>query len=187
MRMRKDDRGFSLVELIITMGIMAILAGVTVFAVGYINTGKTKKASTALDNQLDYIQTETMTKKGTAYLYLYKTADGIYTYVHTTDTTYPDGFTSRTQLDSNLPSGGGRKICDASVTGRVSTSGGDSYELSTGNMLKIGYDKSTGSIAYSNSGSVTETDFYNRISLEGKQHFQINMIKATGKHYIVES
>ncbi len=190
MRIGKDRRGFSLVELIIVISIMAILTGVSVTAMGFINSGKTKKASNALDNKLDYIQTQTMTKKGTAYLYLYAASDGIYTYVHTTDTSYPDGFDSRTELDSYMTSESieGSRLCDNNVTVKLTGQSGSgsniSLTLNSGNMLKIGHSKSTGEFICSNDGTAGSTDFYDFIELDGKQKFSIKMIKATGKHFI---
>lgn len=180
----QDQRGFSLVELIIMMGIMAVLSGAIVGTMGYMNSGRTKKASSKLDTKLDYIQTETMTKKGNTYLYIYTKSDGVYTCILNEQ----DGdFTSRASLDaySDLAAWES-KLCDSKVKIISSKSGssGSGLSLDSNNMLKIGYSKSTGAFTYSNSGSVTATDFYDSIELSGKDTFKIKLVQKTGKHFV---
>ncbi len=188
MEKKLNQRGFTLVEMIITIAIMAIIATVTVGATGYINSGKTKKASNKLNSKLTFIQTETMTKKGDTNLYIYKKSDGIY--ICTVNASSGD-FTSRTELDTYLGSHDiESKLCDSKVTLTGETTGGAAatpLELNENNMLKIGYSKSTGAFTYSNNGSTSAAEFYNRIEMSGKQTFHIRMIQATGKHYIEES
>lgn len=196
----RDRRGFSLVELIITMAIMAILATVTVGAIGYINTGKTKKASAKLNSKLTYIQTETMTKEGRSYLYIYKTNDGVYYVVSNKDASGNIGnvgLLGVSELSSYLSSNpsASKKICDGSVTVTGTTASGQVVEMveltdtagaNQVNLLKIGYDKATG--AFSDScgyaGSSETTDFYHEIKLAGKQTSSIKLVEKTGKHYI---
>lgn len=198
----KDKRGFSLVELIIAMAVMAILAGSALGAFGYINTGKTKKASAKLNSRLTYIQTETMAKEGRSYLYLYKKPDGVYYVVSNKDAAGNVGDTGLTDSsDLTALTSDGSKICDSSVTVAASSVSGNTVklvELNTASasdevdMIKIGYRKSTG--AFSDScaykGSTLQTNasgakyFYNEIKLSGKQHFSIKLVEKTGKHYV---
>lgn len=202
MKVIEDKRGFSLVELIITMAVMAILAGSTLGVLGYLNTGKTKKASAKLNSRLTYIQTETMTKEGRSYLYLYKTQDGIYYVVSNKDAAGNIGDTGLTDSsDLTALTSSGSKICDGSVTVAASSVSGNTVKLAELNhaaasdevdMIKIGYRKSTG--AFSDScaykGSALQTDasgakyFYNEIKLSGKQHFSIKLVEKTGKHFV---
>ena len=136
MDIRKDQRGFSLVELIITMAIMAVFAGAIIGGMTYLNAGKTKKASAKLNNEISSIQTATMTKKGETYLYLYRTNDGVFssivssTYDADNDGTpdFPDGFMNRADLNTYLTNGGSQtKICDSTVSikGKVGTGTGE--------------------------------------------------------------
>lgn len=205
MNVRKDMRGFSLIELIIVMAIMAIFAGVFAGAMGYINTGKTKKASAKLNSRLTYIQTETMTKKGETYLYIYQTSDGVHYCILSSEEDsngdgspdYPKGFRSRSELDSYLSANDiGSKLCDSTVklSGKDSTGGGLApLTLGTGNMLKIGYSKATGAFTYSNNGQLDtngefdDVPFYSAVELSGKQTFTIKLVKTTGKHFVEEN
>lgn len=202
MDIRKDQRGFSLVELIITMAIMAVFAGAIIGGMTYLNAGKTKKASAKLNNEISSIQTATMTKKGATYLYLYRTNDGVFsstvgsTYDSNSDGTpdFPNGFMKRADLDNYLSHGGSQtKICDSTVSikGKVGTgTGADPMSLDTTNMLKIGYSKGTGAFTYCNGGAVDagktmeEMPFYSMIEMSGKEKFTIQLVKATGKHFI---
>ena len=85
MDIRKDKRGFSLIELIITMAIMAVFAGAIIGGMSYINAGKTKKAAARLNNKISSIQTATMTKKGQTFLYIYRTSEGSDVPLHISD------------------------------------------------------------------------------------------------------
>lgn len=188
MKRLQDQRGFSLVELIIVMGIMGIFAGAIAGTMGYLNSGRTKKASNKLDTKLDYIQSETMTKEGNTYLYIYVKSDGVYTCILNEKTSgTAGGFQSRSDLNnySGLADVEG-KLCDSKVEIISSKSGssGSSLTLDTNNMLKIGYSKSTGAFTYSNDGDPVHTDFYDNIELTGKETFKIKLVQKTGKHFI---
>lgn len=196
MDIRKDTRGFSLIELVITMGIMAVFASAIIGGLSYMNAGRTKKASAKLNNEISGIQTATMTKKGETYLYVYRTSDGVYT---STVNSGVAEYDTRASLDAGYAAGkfGRTKICDSSVkiTGKKDPAGGAgggaaSIDLSTTNMLKIGYSKGTGAFTYSNEGTVdagktkSEMPFYSVIEMSGKETFKIQMVKATGKHFV---
>jgi hypothetical protein len=186
------------------MGIMAVFAGGIFGALGYINRGKTKKAAATINSKLSYIQTQNMTKKGSAYLYLYKTSNGIYTAVlqeqdldgsGEIETSEKLDFADRTALDTYLAAHSdiGSFLCSSrvDVTGDVSGSS-LSDPLTESNMIKIGYSKGTGAFTCSNRGSVDEapavsTDrFFDTITLTGSETFTVKLVKNTGKHYVEE-
>lgn len=200
MDVRKDRRGFSLVELIITMAIMSLFAGALIGGLGYVNAGRSKKAATKLNNAISRIQTDTMTKKGETYLYLFQTSKGVYFFTLNSEEDldgdgspdYPNGLNSRAQVTAFVNANdNAEKLCDSAVTVKAKDGSG-SITLSGSNMLKVGYSKGTGAFTYSNDGQVdsngefTNVPFYNEIKLFGKDKYTIKLVKATGKHFLKE-
>jgi prepilin-type N-terminal cleavage/methylation domain-containing protein len=195
MDLYKDKRGFSLVELIIVMGIMAIFAGGIAGTLGYINRGKTKKAAATLNSQLTAIQQSNMTLKGATYLYLYK--DGSQIYMVTAHAKDIDGdgkinstandpesanYTNRSNLDSYVSSYGGEtKLCSSKVD-VIGIDGSSTGTLDDSNMIRISYSKGTGAFTYSDMGS--DSVFYNTIKLQGTETFTVKLVKNTGKHFV---
>lgn len=191
MNVFRDKRGYTLIELIIVMGIMAVFAGGVAVALGYSNQGRTKKAATSLNDKLSYIQTQTMTLKGETYLYVFKRSDGVYAYIAKEVDTNGNGViddaekkdvTSREDLNDMIGSAG-EKLCGSSV--EVSGEGGATpMTLDDNNMIKIGYSKSTGAFICCNDGS--GSSFYNTIKMSGREVFTVMLVQKTGKHYIQE-
>lgn len=63
--MKTDNRGVSLVEVLVVIGIMAILASLTASAAGYLTRGNVKKASKTVYSMLVASRTDSMAKSGT--------------------------------------------------------------------------------------------------------------------------
>lgn len=82
--MKKDNRGFSLVELIIVMAIMAVLAGGTLIGIGMVSG---KAADECANKLFQTIQSNRMTAMGkySASLSVYKDTDGVIWVMETVD------------------------------------------------------------------------------------------------------
>lgn len=186
---KNGQDGFTLVEMIITIAIAGLLVGAVIGFTGYIRVGNSKKSAAKFNGKLDTVQVENMTKEGTAYLYVYKDSDGIQVTMAKADSSYPDGFTSRSNLNSYLAAGSGSasQIGDSRVS--VSAQGKDggtdiSMSLGEDNMLKIGFSKSTGAYTCSGTGAVGDTAFYDTIIFSGAESYTVRMVQSTGKHFI---
>lgn len=73
----KSNRGFSLVELIVVIALMAILTGVGVISVGMIGGFKATECSKNIESLLNKVRIDTM-GKNSAYVHIYQAADGSY-------------------------------------------------------------------------------------------------------------
>ena len=73
-----NNKGISLIELIVVMAIIGILIGSSFVAVQYIRFGDTKKCVAKIEDELDKLLVETMSKKEKRYFYLFKTTNGYY-------------------------------------------------------------------------------------------------------------
>lgn len=58
--MKKDNKGFSLIELLIVLAIMGLLAGTTINVWYYFRQADVKQASKLIDTMLEYTRTNTM-------------------------------------------------------------------------------------------------------------------------------
>ncbi len=187
MKIVKDNKGFTMVEIIIALAILALLSGLTIQTVSYISYGNSKKCVTEIDGMLDKVQMETMSKEHTPYLYLYGTDKGYFMVISTTATM------NRTGLEAQ----GGTKVAGANVkikAKKISTvvqADGSEAEVTeegylaggtpgavtpTFDYIRIGFKKSTG-------GFLADA-YYETLTIEGDGATTIYMVESTGKHYV---
>lgn len=73
------NKGFTLMELLIVVAIMAIMTGLTIIAVSILATGDSKKASKNLLNELEALKVDTMSIDGEWWAEVYINSSGTYT------------------------------------------------------------------------------------------------------------
>lgn len=178
------EAGFTLVEMIIVIAIMAILAGVAAGSMSLIAAGNAKKCSARFNSALNEAQVQTMSLKDPIYLYLYRASNGKLMVA-----TSKEECKSRTDID-NASSMKEREVGDHAITVKYSQ---DSTEKTLGDdeILRIAYRKDSGAYDVGNSGHSSELNsdpstrkFISEVKFEGKNSYKVKMVEETGKHFV---
>lgn len=182
----KDNRGFSLIELIVAVLIMAIVAGSAIMAVSVVNNAKTEKAALLVSNVLRQARQKAISIKndGTAdsqvYLHFYIDDGNVHADLHKIDGT-SDTKLVEEKIGNDSVSLTLRK---ADVTNPSSIS--DPCTLDDANDFKIYFKKSTGGISKITYGSTEKNDM-NEIYITGVgDDRKIILVGATGRAYYDE-
>lgn len=154
-----DNRGVTLIELVVVMAMIGILTGISFSAFQYIKFGDTKKCAAKIEDELDRLLVETMSKKEKRYLYLFKTANGYYVVLN------------EDRERENLTEKEAVKIAGNSIVIEK-----DGKELREDNMIKIGYQKEN--------GAFSQEAYCNQIEIKGAGIYKIHLVKDTGFHYL---
>lgn len=177
--------GFTLVEMIVVMAIMAILAGAAVTGLSMIRAGNAKKAAARFASALQEAQVETMSKKDAVYLYLYR--DSSDKWIAVTSKKKYDGLTAL--LNAPAAEKKDREVGDRGVSITFQQGGSKTLGNASNSMIRIVFKRENGTYnvtqsgAFSNSG-LTSNDFISEIFFKGKGSFRVKMVKDTGKFFI---
>lgn len=169
--MRKDNKGFSLVEMIVVIAIAAILVGASATMIRQISLANTEKAAETIATTLDKERITAMSKAGTRYTYIYQLSDGCY--MKTLDV-------SLDTFDGSLMDNNGIKLCSNRVEIYKDSTSGTKVEGS--NIIRIHYTK-TGVFA-SDTNVFTGTNVEGKIVVTGVGTRTLSLIKTTGKNYM---
>lgn len=166
MDLRKNHKGFSLVELIVVIAIVSILAGISFSLLGHVKLANKEKAVQYVSMSLNKLQTRTMSKAEKQYLYVYRISGQYYTTISATDCST---FNAAVMNSNGAPIGVGMSIY--AVDGATKTVIGDN------GFAKIAYrkDGSFDTTKTSCKGLSVETD---------RGATAIKFIAETGKHII---
>lgn len=181
------EAGFTLVEMIITIAIMAILAGVAAGSMSLITAGNAKKSSARFNSALNEAQVQTMSRVKPTYLYLYRASNGRIM-VATSESDAADA--CKTIGEITAATRKEREVGDSTITVKY-TQNSTEKTLGDGEILRITYRKDSGAYDVGESGhtndfSLAPADrkFISEVKFEGKSSYKVKMVKETGRHYV---
>lgn len=174
MKLCRDHRGMSLVEVIIVLAVMGIMMGVSATLIGHVYYANTKQAVEEIDATLSKQRVEAMSHKDTIYLYIYSLSDGYYM-KQLSEELYA--------FDSSKMTSDGIKLCGGSTTVLR-----DGTAVDSSNIIRIAYKRSgvfdTTDVSGASGISGDKRTNVTTITVSGRGSFSISLTADTGKHYV---
>lgn len=170
----KDNRGFTLIEFIVVMLIVAALSTGTILSARMLGLGSAKSTIGRISALLDYVQVENMTKSKPYFLVIEEASDKYYAVIYRdTEAISSEKLDlTRGELTCIINEGAVNTeylVNSSAVTGR-----------NTIPRIKICFGKETGSIIeYDGSHLVKQI----AVSAAGST-YRIRLVTATGRHYL---
>lgn len=163
---RHNDYGYSLIELVVVISIMAIMVGLMSLGISMMFSKDAEAAAKTIDDGLSEVRMLAMSKEGT------------YTFV--------------LKLDDNkieIQKGGSEyKTIDFKRKATVSVDGGNLSSAKTSGDFTVEFDKGNGSVKKLDNGLVTETTKVVEITVTAEKLTSktstVFLMPTTGRHYI---
>jgi len=191
MEMRQNNKGLSLVELIVVIALMAVLIGIGGFSFTLLFGTQAKACAQNVSAKLNETKTGCMSRYDETMMLAYRYAtdpdDAI-----TSDGYYTENAVSTINKSGNVVSASGsteiRKMGSSRVVIEVYMTGmSGPFNLSegSGNSITISFDRASG--AYEETvaivGGVTHMGYIEKITFQsGLRTYTITMVPETGKH-----
>ena len=164
-----DNRGYSLIELVIVLAIIAVLMGTVFYSIILVFSANAKSCANNIQRSIGDCKVTTM-GKADANMELFRESDGtVYTQMHVTES---DG----TVTDEERQKVGTNKVyVGYEADGDTKTS------LEAGDKIVIRFDRSSGGFRPDAGGVI-----YKNIYVEGgSKKYRIEMIPLTGKSQVI--
>ena len=175
-RMSKNDKGFSLVELIIVIAIISVIITAAVLSISLIFGANARTCANDVKSALAGNKIAAMGKNA-AFLEIYRDAGN--------ENIYCRQFQQNT--DGTWRGGEPEKIGNARVYIAYCPDGGTETELGAGDSIYMAYDRSSGSfrdsgVMQKDDGTSVTIQFYSYIHVTGgRKDLMVKMTKLTGK------
>lgn len=168
--MKLNNKGVSLIEVLVVIGIIAILSTVSVSALVYVNKGDIKKATKTLLSEITSARTYSMAKTG----------DWKFEVVHNGSSFVLNTIGGADNYSEAVLSNRVDNIKVVTNSGATGTLGGIVFQKNTGAVMSI--TDSTGAILYSRSGAGSSLAGYADItvSISGNER-TLRLYYLTGK------
>lgn len=160
----KNNRGFSFVEIIVVIAILAVISTGVIFAINNVGRAKSTECAKKIDAELKSVRLDNMSKDSSYYLVIYKDGGaGDYYMKVSTDPT------------GDLAADKGNKIGSSDISISYTTAS-STVDINGVNKLVISYDKGTGKFKFPG-------DDISSVSISGSgKQYKITFSKETGKH-----
>lgn len=195
MRMKENNKGYSVVELIVVIGIMAIMLAGTALSISVVTNSRATECAQNISSQLSETRSGSMSRADEQMVLAYKaknpavdaalTSDGFYT----TNTVYT---INKNAVSQPLGEPEIKKVGHKDVTVVVWLDGDTSGRtMDENSSLTISYDRSTGAlenVTYKDAtGSETIKKLSKIVISSGSRVCTITFIPETGKHTVTKS
>lgn len=179
----KNNRGFSLIELIVVIAIMAILAGMIIGYTGAVGSRRVNKCTSLMDGAMKKARVDTMTKSDTCGVRFYQEG-GIYYADIVGEEVKNEAVEYKTREKVNLGQAGDITItsCKASGTDKEVLADNDKNSY-----ILIKYARGTGAVTAIRTGGdrFDSTDRTQIFIDRGEKTKCIEIVPETGKHTVI--
>ena len=107
MRLKDDHRGFSLIEMVVVLGVIAIIASISLGVLKNARVANSEKTVKIMSSSISRLQANAMGKADKPYLYIYKSGDQFYLQ---TSTVKLDAFDGSILNSSGMALGNGIQV-----------------------------------------------------------------------------
>lgn len=184
----RDNKGFSLVELVVVVALLAIVGGFMAYSFAIVTGQEARQCANNLSTALSKAKNYALTKSGSsdAYMELSKETNGAYVVQY---------FVPASPVDAGAVPGsesGDYIQLDKETVGKRAVEitcflqGGSSFKITESSHLRIYYDRISGAFkeAVWVNGTVETKDYCEKISIKRGKTYQVTLISATGKHSV---
>lgn len=168
---RFDNNGYSLIELVIVLAIIAAIMGTVFYSIILIFSANAKSTANDIQRAIGDCKVATM-GKASAYMELYRDAgnENVYTRMYVMDSS-----------GAYVPSEP-QKVGPRRVTVAYSQDGTSETELAAGDKIAIFFDRANGGFTTGTADDGTTYPIYKAIFVQGgSKHYKIELTKLTGK------
>jgi len=183
--MRDDNKGYSIVELIIVIAIMAIITGFLAYSFSMVTGQQPRECANNISVALDKAKIYSMSKSGSSDAYVEIWLDSNKGYV-------ASYYAPNSPIKVNAIPGTDYIKIEEEIIGKKTVSvecfladaSGTSFEINGTNRIRIYYDRITGGFkkAAAVLGGSTMEEYCAKIAVSRGREYQITFITATGKH-----
>lgn len=180
----RDNKGFSLIELVVVVALMALLVGVLGYSFSLVTGQEARQCANNLSTALDRAKNYALTKSGSsdAYMELTRDTDGsflvtYYVPAKAWTNNAQSGTADYVAIDSQTI---GKKAVE--ITCNLTTIG--SVTLTSGTSIRFYYDRISGAlkkVVWVTGGSQQE-DHCQQITVSRGKTYLLTLIEATGRH-----